>query len=332
MVADLSRDLERIRQENELMRRQLEEVRRERNRTERSVPVVISGNNGTGSDVAMPRPSITAPKELLSEFSGTDDTFDNWRKQLELVRVAYHLDDNLTRILIGMKLKQKALKWFHAKSENLEIPVAELVERIKKMFDHRPAKIELRRKLEKRSWHSDEPFSEYYYDKVILASKLSIDEDELVDCVIDGIPEIPLRNQARMHRFGTKEDLLRAFEQIKLRPENKNRLGQQGEKSRDKVEEKTLSKSKEVERRVSKCYNCNKEGHIAKNCEKVKRERGSCYECGATDHLMWDCKKKKQITTVAAATTNPKEAQGEISNVTVPHNVTTNTVNGRKCK
>jgi len=88
------------------------------------------------------------------------------------------------------------------------------------------------------------------------------------------------------------------------------------------MEEKTSSKSKEVERqRVSKCYNCNKEGQkfVAKDCDKAKKERGSCYECGATDHLMRDCKKKKQMTTVAAAATNPKEAQGEISNVIVPH-------------
>jgi len=215
MVADLARDLERMRQENEIMRRQLEELRLGRSRTARSVPAVIPGNNGAVGVGATPRPSITALGELLSEFSGAEDTFDNWRKQLELVRVTYNLDDNHIRILIGMKLKQKALKWFHAKPENLEISVTELIECMKEMFDHRPAKIELRR-FEKRSWRNDEPFSEYYYDKVILASKLSIDDDELIDCVIDGIPEIPLRNQARMQRFEMKEDLLRAFEQIKL--------------------------------------------------------------------------------------------------------------------
>lgn len=143
---------------------------------------------------------------------------------------------------------------------------AELIDFMRRMFDHRPVKIKLHRKFEKRSWRNDESFSDYYYDKVIFASKLSIDEDELIDCVIDGIPEIPLRNQARMHRFETKEDLLRAFEQIKLRPENKNRLGRQGEKMRDRMEEKQLSKVRQADQwREIKCYNCNKDGHIAKN-------------------------------------------------------------------
>ncbi|XP_036141752.1 uncharacterized protein LOC105830451 [Monomorium pharaonis] len=322
LVAGLSRDLERIRHENEVMRRQLEEVRLERSRTARSMPAAIPGNNGAVGAVGavtMPRPAITALGELLSEFSGAEDTFGNWRKQLELVRGTYNLDDNCTRILIGMKLKQKALKWFHAKPENLEIPVAELIDLMEKMFDYRPARIKLRRKFEKRRWRSDESFSEYYYNKVILASRLSVDDDELIDCIIDGIPEIPLRNQARMHRFETKENLLRAFKQIKLRPENKIRLGRHGEKPGDKVEEKTPLKSKEVEqRRVSRCYNCNKEGHMARECDKTKRERDSCYECGATDHVMRDCKKKKQTTTLTTAATNPKEVQGEISNVIVP--------------
>ncbi|XP_011873545.1 PREDICTED: uncharacterized protein LOC105565169, partial [Vollenhovia emeryi] len=318
IVTGLSRDLERMQRENDLMRRQLEELSMERNRAAGHVPAAITRNNSAVGTVATPRPSITALGELLSEFSGAEDTFGNWRKQLELVRGTYNLDDNHTRILIGMRLKQKALKWFHAKSEHLEIPVAQLIDRMEKMFDYRPAKIELRRKFEKRHWRTDEPFSDYYYDKVILASKLSIDDDELIDCVIDGIPETPLRNQARMQRFKTKEDLMRAFEQIKLRPENKNRQGRYGERSRDKTEEKPPSKSKEGEQRQgSKCYNCNKEGHIAKNCDKARRERGSCYECGSTDHLVRDCKKKKQTTAVAAAATSPKESQGEISNVIV---------------
>jgi len=196
------------------------------------------------------------------------------------------------------------------------MPVVELVDHLRRMFDYRPTKIELRRRFEKRGWRNDESFSDYYYDKVILASKLSIDEDELIDCVIDGIPEIPLRNQARMHRFETKEDLLKAFEQIKLRPENKNRQGRQGEKSKDQMEEKPPSKSKEMnQQREKKCYNCNKEGHIAINCDKARRDRGLCYECGSADHQRRDCKKRRQATTAAAAA---KETQGEISNVIVP--------------
>ena len=305
--SNLQREMDRMRCENECMRRQLEELRFERRRVAECVPEVSFRNVDA---IAVSRPTITALGELLGEFTGAGDTFCVWQKQLELVRTTYQLEDSHTRILIGMKLKQKALNWFHANSEHLEIPVAELIERMKRMFDHRPAKFELRRKFEKRSWRNDESFGDYYFEKVIMASKLSVDEDELIDCIIDGIPEVPLRNQARMQRFDTKEDLLRAFEQIKLQPENKKRLGYYGEK----MEQQSRFEDAE-HRQESKCYNCNKEGHIAKNCDKPKRDRGSCFECGLMDHQFRDCKKRKQATTTAVS--NSKKPEGQISSVAV---------------
>lgn len=185
----LTRDLERMRRESELIRRQLEALRLERNRTvENLTPASV--NSGSFST---PRPAITALAELLSEFVGAEDTFWNWQRQLELVRTTYNLDDNNTRILISMKLKQKALQWFHSKPEHLEMPITELIDRMKRMFDHRPAKMELRRRFEKRSWCNDESFSDYYYDKVILANRVPVEEDELIDfIIIDGIPLLKL--------------------------------------------------------------------------------------------------------------------------------------------
>ena len=86
------------------------------------------------------------------------------------------------------------------------LSMRELISEMKKMFDHRPSKMKLHRQFEKRSWRYDESFTDYYYDKVILADKVPVDKDELVDFIIDRIPETHLRNQARMHRFGGKEE------------------------------------------------------------------------------------------------------------------------------
>ncbi|KAG5321377.1 MOS1T transposase, partial [Pseudoatta argentina] len=38
-----------------------------------------------------------------------------------------------------------------------------------------------------------------------------------------------------------------------------------------------------------KCYNCNKVGHIAADCNKPKRERGSCFKCGKFGHRANQC-------------------------------------------
>lgn len=49
------------------------------------------------------------------------------------------------------------------------------------IFDHRPPKMDLPEKFEKRTWRFDETFSNYFYDKVILANKVPVDEEELTD-------------------------------------------------------------------------------------------------------------------------------------------------------
>ena len=44
--------------------------------------------------------------------------------------------------------------------------------------------------------------------------------------------------------------------------------------------------------RPIKCYNCNKNGHIAKECKDPKKEKGSCFYCGKMNHQAKDCRKK----------------------------------------
>lgn len=189
------RELDLMRREQDLMRREMEEIREER------------GHTRSESARSMFRqPPVSTLGELVGEFSGAEDSFEIWRQQLELVREGYELDDRQTRILIGMRLRKTALQWFRSQPEHLQITVKELMGKIKILFDIRPSKLELRKQFEKRSWKSEETFGTYYYDKVILAAKVPIAEDEIVDYVIAGIPDIGLRNQARMQRFQIKED------------------------------------------------------------------------------------------------------------------------------
>jgi len=43
-----------------------------------------------------------------------------------LLRITYNLDDNSTRMLISLRLKRKALNWFHSKPNHLELSVDQL--------------------------------------------------------------------------------------------------------------------------------------------------------------------------------------------------------------
>lgn len=82
--------------------------------------------------------SVKAVGELLSEFDGSEGLFQNWEKQVRLLVLTYQLDATDTKMdLIGMKLKRKALTWFHFRPEYLELNVDEILVEMKKMFDIR---------------------------------------------------------------------------------------------------------------------------------------------------------------------------------------------------
>lgn len=60
-------------------------------------------------------------------------------------------------------------------------------------------------------------FSRIRHEKVILANLVPVDGDELIDYVIEGIPDVALRDQARVQRLSSIESILEAFERVTLR-------------------------------------------------------------------------------------------------------------------
>ncbi|XP_071577665.1 uncharacterized protein [Temnothorax nylanderi] len=302
------------RREQELLRRELDITRRERDMAMQS-SATSRVNNNLWSNFRQP---ISAISELVSEFAGERDAFDRWVRQFNLVRQTYSLDDNAARVLIGLKVKDQALKWFHSRPEHLETPIENLLEQMRNLFDVRPAKVELRRQFEKREWKSDETFGTYFYDKVILAGRVPVNEDELVDYLIDGIPDRFLQNQARMQRFVRKDMLLRAFENIKLRPENKGKHGRDSNvvaSDKSKQGKPGVPQKNENKAEGTRCYNCNQTGHRMKECTKPKRDRGSCYECGVQGHGMRDCPQRQKKTTPTTEP-EPKQSTPQVTSVT----------------
>ena len=110
--------------------------------------------------------------------------------------------------------------------------------------------------------------------------------------IIEGIPDVHLRQQAKMLKFQKCTDLLAAFENITLEqstPVQKtitNKPVQQGP-STNSVTQSTQPK----------CYNCKKFGHRSTECKKPKREKDSCFECGNMEHQVKNCPKIKPAST-----------------------------------
>lgn len=165
------------------------------------------------------------------------------------------------------------------------------------MFDHRQSKL-LRKQFEERKWKLGETFSTYYHEKIILANKVPVNEEETLEYIIEGISNMQLRNQAKVQKFESTAELLAAFESVdaaeeKTRTERESRWKNKEQKEsrhqgkalirKDATEESSVSQTK------VRCYNYSKFGHLSKDCKAPKREKGTCFKCGEKGHVISEC-------------------------------------------
>jgi len=287
---NVSYELELLRRERLLLQREIDIIRQENERLKNASPQAREVDQSRS-----PSMNIKVISELLNEYSRADQDFIKWETQIHLLKDTYALSDNLVKILIGLRLKGKALAWFHSKPELLSMAASDILHELKVMYNHRPSKIDLRKQFEARTWQSGETFHDYYHEKILKANRVPIPEDEILDYVIDGISDLHLRNQARMQNFMSTKNLLRAFEKITIRPNFKSQLKMTGDKNEVKVKDSKLSTMEETRSKGNRCYNCNQPGHIASECKRSRREKGSCYSYGEFGHAIKDCLKKATL-------------------------------------
>ncbi|KYN50111.1 hypothetical protein ALC62_00139 [Cyphomyrmex costatus] len=263
--------------ERELMSREIALLRREND--------LLRGSPQNSHSSVDSRTTINIKNvgELLSEYDGSGEDFQRWKAQANLLCHTYELNENASKILIGSKLRGKAQRWYHSKAEHLSMNTNELLREMESMFNLPLGKLDSRRKFEARTWKTNEAFSDYCHDKLILGNKVPIIQDELIEYVIDGIPSESLQNQARMQSFSSVQELTKAFKKITLKTETTNRRSTtlpwndpQKKVDRKIVDSKEPMKIKmtTTTRGVVKCYKCNQAGHYARDCTAEEPQPG----------------------------------------------------------
>lgn len=203
--------------------------------------------------------NIKSIAELLPPFNGENIDFDRWVRLLNFIKVTHELDDKSARVLIGSRLKCKAFEWLYSKAELIEMSVENLLSEMKNMFKHPVSKLLVRRKeFELRVWKYGESFTEYLHDKSILANKVPIDEEEVVEYIIERIPDQIMKNQARIQKLKTKASLLETCEKIMLRQKmNYNTTPVYRKKDNNSLakNDKISNEENKTTKGIVRCYN-----------------------------------------------------------------------------
>lgn len=99
--------------------------------------------------------------ELVRFFDESAGTFRKWEQQVRLLCLTYQLDDDRAKLLVSNKLKGKAKNWFQAEN-TIVMSLDEIMDGFRKMYDHRPARVALKKKFEAREWKTSESFADYF--------------------------------------------------------------------------------------------------------------------------------------------------------------------------
>lgn len=153
-------------------------------------------------------------KQLLTDFEGTGN-FEAWQSQLLHLREVFKVDDEKLNFVVRLKLKSVALSWYNSNKMYLR-SLDDVLKEMATVFGQDDNLLVVRRRFEKRCWKSSESFGNYYYEKCLLASGLNLNDTELVEYLVDGIPNKQLQIQAKLQNFKTASEIVKAFRTIEL--------------------------------------------------------------------------------------------------------------------
>ncbi|CAK9833038.1 Transposon Tf2-9 polyprotein [Anthophora retusa] len=305
----MRREMEMARRERDMMQKELEIARREIEVMQRlqqlnvaagSTQPATTGNVMQHAEIPhtpifegthRTRASVTAIAELLSHYDG-DGPYEYWERQFQLLREAHRLTDHEAMVLVGSRLRGKAMEWLHSRPEYVAMPTDDLLREMKTMFHHLPSKVARKREFEQRRWKHGERFSDYYHQKLILGNRVPVDEDEIIEHLLEGIPDMTMRNQARIERFKTKADLFAAFEKVVLPPAaDTTRISKKAAGANGYLEKQRPRAADGQQQVIERCHNCGGKSHRAAECPM--RDRGAkCFHCREFGHIASKCPRK----------------------------------------
>lgn len=211
-------------------------------------------------------------EESIHHFSGDDNfSVEKWLNHFEECADVMEWDSKM-RLVYGKRLLSGTAKLFlrTVSIKNWrELKVALLEE-----FSNKVTLADVYNQLRSRKKRSEESFQQYIFIMKEIASLVEVEEGDLIQYIIDGIPD----SQAnKMILYGANDlrklkFFLKKYEKMKVQMPSFTKTSLQ-----------TLRPSEDqkpaLPNKIVRCYNCNTNGHYSIRCPNLKQPEGPCSKC-----------------------------------------------------
>lgn len=271
---------------------------------------MITSQNDTSKNFSI-MPDLS---KSINDFNGENGVLKakHWIEQIENTAMLHSWPESFTFETARIHLKGAAYHWFRGKGNEI-LTWVDFKNAFKKTFLHEKSLTYSWKEMQSRVQAQKENISSYFHEKVRLCKELNLSFAEIKEQTAIGLwsRELSTLIMAK-HHYDEDEmykDIL-AYERVNAARSDRieknkpvthkhteiNKTELNGTVKREVNETRTGRVPRTLpiknEKGEWKCFNCNKYGHIAKDCTEPKREV-ICRNCGIAGHIQRYCKGSK---------------------------------------
>ena len=215
---------------------------------------------------------------MVPKFNGTDGRdVAKWFEQFE--RYVLQFNERKRYMCLKWSLEGLAQEFINTQSSwsYQDVKAAML-----KTFKREITREQIYRKLRARTLQASESCIKYIIDMQSIALQGSIDGQELVDIILDGMQDNS-NNICILQAANSVDQLIQLIDRYEQR--------------RGKSKQSTITMDSELRGQI-RCFNCSQFGHMKNTCPQPLRPPGSCFICHKVGHLNKDCPQRNVTAAV----------------------------------
>lgn len=244
----------------------------------------------------------------VSDFDGEQGHHEAelWLEQVENTARIHQWPDAFTYEKARMHLKGAARYWFDSRQGEI-VSWVTFKEAFENTFLWKESMTDLWKRMQQKVQGQKDSISLYFHEKVKLCRGLRLPFNEIKEQVAIGLWSKEASNYIMTRNHRNVDELfqdLMSFERVNIArrcriKDKKDDIGHVGQKKTEERQEgsKYQAVNERSKQEETKCYNCRKMGHIARDCPEP-RQGPTCYKCSGKGHIARNCRQRNEVNLV----------------------------------